>query len=56
MVTLSGVVGKQNVIIATDDDKREAIGWHICDVIGLDVLTTRRIIFHEITPSAVKKQ
>lgn len=56
MVTLSGVVGKQNVIIATDDDREgEAIGWHICDVIGLDVLTTRRIIFHEITPSAVKK-
>ena len=50
MVTLSGVVGKQNVIIATDDDREgEAIGWHICDVIGLDVLTTRRIIFHEIT-------
>ncbi len=55
MITLSRVAGKQNVVIATDDDREgEAIGWHICDVLGLDVSTTRRIIFHEITPSAVK--
>ena len=55
LITLSRVAGKQNVVIATDDDREgEAIGWHICDVLGLDVSTTRRIIFHEITPSAVK--
>jgi len=55
MIGLSRVVGKQNVVIATDDDREgEAIGWHICDILGLDVSCTRRIIFHEITPSAVK--
>jgi len=42
------------VVLATDDDREgEAIAWHICDTFGLDPLTTDRIIFHEITQSAV---
>lgn len=44
------------VILATDDDREgEAIAWHICQLFGLDVNTTKRIIFHEITEDALKK-
>ncbi len=43
------------VIIATDDDREgEAIAWHLCDSFGLPVETTPRIIFHEITKSAIQ--
>lgn len=42
------------VILATDDDREgEAIAWHICDVFKLPVSTTKRIVFHEITESAI---
>ena len=42
------------VIIATDDDREgEAIAWHICDEFNLPVATTKRIVFHEITETAV---
>jgi len=47
---------KNHIILATDDDREgEAIAWHICDVFGLSELTTKRIIFHEITKSAICK-
>ena len=37
------------VIIASDKDREgEAIGWHLCKVLGLNVKTTDRIIFNEI--------
>jgi DNA topoisomerase-1 len=43
------------VIIGTDDDREgEAIGWHICEVFGLNIATTKRILFHEITEFALK--
>lgn len=43
------------VIIATDDDREgESIAWHICDYFKLSVNTTKRIIFHEITKSALQ--
>jgi DNA topoisomerase-1 len=43
-----------NIFLATDDDREgEAIAWHICQVCGLDVVTTPRIIFHEITQPAL---
>ena len=43
------------VILATDDDREgEAIAWHLCLVFKLPVRTTKRIIFHEITKSAIK--
>ena len=42
------------VIIATDDDREgEAIGWHICDMFKLPVGMTKRILFHEITKTAI---
>lgn len=43
------------IYLATDDDREgEAIAWHICDVFGLSIETTKRILFHEITQPAVK--
>ena len=50
------VKNSTEVILATDDDREgEAIAWHLCKVFKLPVLTTKRIIFHEITKSAVLK-
>ena len=44
------------VILATDDDREgEAIAWHLCKAFNLSVTTTKRIIFHEITKSAIQK-
>tara|TARA_B100001063_G_scaffold4601_1_gene3384 strand:+ start:1046 stop:3376 length:2331 start_codon:yes stop_codon:yes gene_type:complete len=43
-------------IIATDDDREgEGIAWHICDLFNLDIKTTKRIVFQEITKPAIKK-
>ena len=43
------------VLLASDDDREgEAIAWHICQLFSLPVKTTKRIIFHEITESALK--
>ena len=43
------------VILATDDDREgESIAWHICDLFGLSVTQTKRIIFHEITKPAIQ--
>lgn len=45
---------KENIILATDDDREgEAIAWHICQVFHLDVLTTPRILFREVTKPAL---
>jgi DNA topoisomerase I len=44
------------VILATDDDREgEAIAWHICDIFQLPIATTKRIVFHEITETAIQK-
>src|SRR3954454_846965 len=44
------------VWLATDEDREgEAISWHLCEVLGLDPLTTKRIVFHEITKPAIQK-
>jgi len=43
------------VILATDDDREgEAIAWHICDIYGLSITKTKRIIFNEITEDAIQ--
>ena len=47
---------KDSIYIATDDDREgEAIAWHICEVFNLPIQTTKRIIFHEVTKSALEK-
>jgi len=43
------------VWLATDEDREgEAISWHLCEVLGLDPVTTKRIVFHEITKPAIQ--
>src|SRR5215203_4706357 len=43
------------VWLATDEDREgEAISWHLCEVLGLDPSSTKRIVFHEITKPAIK--
>lgn len=42
------------VILATDDDREgESIAWHICQTFKLNVKTTKRILFNEITKTAL---
>lgn len=44
----------QRVWLASDEDREgEAISWHLCEVLGLDKDNTNRIVFHEITPTAI---
>lgn len=44
-----------DVWLATDEDREgEAISWHLCEVLGLDPLHTKRIVFHEITKPAIQ--
>jgi DNA topoisomerase I len=43
------------VYLATDPDREgEAISWHLCEVLGLDPTTTKRITYHEISKTAVE--
>jgi DNA topoisomerase I len=44
----------KNVWIASDEDREgEAIAWHLASVLNLDIATTKRIVFHEITKEAI---
>jgi DNA topoisomerase I len=44
----------KNIWIASDEDREgEAIAWHLVNVLGLDLKTTKRIVFHEITKEAI---
>jgi DNA topoisomerase-1 len=44
-----------DIYLGSDDDREgEAIAWHTCAVLGLDPATTPRVVFHEITETALK--
>ncbi len=44
------------VWLASDEDREgEAIAWHLAEVLGLDKEHTRRIVFHEITKTAIEE-
>ena len=44
------------VWLASDEDREgEAIAWHLSEELGLDKNKTKRIVFHEITKSAILK-
>ncbi|MFG6382598.1 MAG: type I DNA topoisomerase [Muribaculum sp.] len=50
------VKSSETVWLASDEDREgEAIAWHLCEVLGLDPSTTRRIVFHEITKNAIEE-
>ncbi len=44
----------KNIWIASDEDREgEAIAWHLAGVLKLDLDSTKRIVFHEITKDAI---
>ncbi|MFH1509381.1 MAG: type I DNA topoisomerase [bacterium] len=46
----------EEVILATDEDREgEAIAWHITEAVKLPADKTKRIVFHEITKTAIEK-
>ena len=50
------VKDSETVWLATDEDREgEAIAWHLCEALNLDYKKTKRIVFHEITKTAINK-
>ncbi len=46
----------ETVWLATDEDREgEAISWHLYETLGLNEEQTKRIVFHEITDTAITK-
>ncbi|TAK35217.1 MAG: type I DNA topoisomerase [Chloroflexota bacterium] len=44
-----------SLYLATDPDREgEAIAWHLVQAINADGLKVQRVVFHEITPEAIK--
>src|SRR4029450_6349568 len=44
-----------DVYLATDPDREgEGIAWHLLEAADLGALPTHRVVFHEITPEAVR--
>ena len=45
----------ETIWLASDEDREgEAISWHLAEVLGLDPQEPKRIVFHEITKSAIQ--
>ncbi|PIZ99886.1 MAG: type I DNA topoisomerase [Candidatus Komeilibacteria bacterium CG_4_10_14_0_2_um_filter_37_10] len=50
------ISSKTEVYLATDEDREgEAIAWHLIEALKLPIEQTKRVAFHEITATAVKK-
>ena len=46
----------ETVWLASDEDREgEAISWHLFDTLGLKEENTKRIVFHEITKTAIQE-
>tara|TARA_R110002050_G_scaffold290260_1_gene443724 strand:- start:54981 stop:57407 length:2427 start_codon:yes stop_codon:yes gene_type:complete len=54
---LKSLAKKADIVwLATDEDREgEAISWHLSEVLGLKSENTKRIVFHEITKTAIQK-
>ena len=45
---------KHHILFATDEDREgEAISWHLAQILKIDPAKAQRIVFHEITKSAI---
>ncbi|HEX8350863.1 MAG TPA: DNA topoisomerase, partial [Hymenobacter sp.] len=52
---LKKLAATSEVWLASDEDREgEAIAWHLCEALKLDPTKTKRIVFHEITKSAIE--
>ena len=54
---LKGLAKKADMVwLASDEDREgEAISWHLAEELNLDKNKTKRIVFHEITKTAILK-
>ncbi|MFD1063248.1 type I DNA topoisomerase [Winogradskyella litorisediminis] len=54
---LKDLAKKADIVwLASDEDREgEAIAWHLAETLDLDIEKTKRIVFHEITKSAINK-
>ncbi|MGJ8592225.1 MAG: type I DNA topoisomerase [Aquaticitalea sp.] len=54
---LKDLASKADMVwLASDEDREgEAIAWHLAETLKLDKAKTKRIVFHEITKSAIQK-
>lgn len=54
---LKDLAKKADIVwLASDEDREgEAIAWHLAETLKLDKEKTKRIVFHEITKSAINK-
>lgn len=51
---LKELAKNKEIWLASDEDREgEAIAWHLCNALKLDVNATKRIVFHEITSEAI---
>jgi DNA topoisomerase-1 len=52
---LKSAAKSAEVWLASDEDREgEAIAWHLCHALGLKPDKTKRIVFHEITKTAIE--
>ena len=52
---LKSLAKKMNTVwLASDEDREgEAIAWHLSNTLGLKEINTKRIVFNEITKTAI---